>query len=254
MTSIPQLSRTIRKLLFVEANQLAAQAGVIQRQRMFSGASLLQLLVFGWLKHPQAGPSQLARFAGSLGLKLSKQAVEERFTRRTADWLLAVLQRGVQLLICAQAVSIPRLPRFTAVLVEDGSTISLPAALAQVWRECLRSGAQTDGAPGFAARQLEWPLRARGAAPRNAESLARAADAAREPVDRRSGVLCPDVAHAGNQAGRVLPDGLQRASGDVECPRGTRGGGRPVTHRWVRDGGYPGDLGSAQAGAGAPDR
>jgi len=123
-------------LLFVEANQLAAQAGVIQRQRVFSGASLLQLLVFGWLKHPQAGPSQLARFAGSLGLKLSKQAVEERFTRLTADWLLAVLQRGVQLLVCAEAVSIPLLQRFTAVLVEDGSTISLPASLKQVWRGC----------------------------------------------------------------------------------------------------------------------
>src|SRR5436305_640799 len=136
MTSIPQLSRTLRKLLFVEANQLAAQAGVIQRQRVFSGASLLQLLVFGWLKHPQAGPSQLARFAGSLGLKLSKQAVEERFTRLTADWLLAVLQRGVQLLVCAEAVSIPILQRFTAVLVEDGSTISLPASLKQVWRGC----------------------------------------------------------------------------------------------------------------------
>src|SRR5207237_8979919 len=78
MTSIPQLSRTLRKLLFVEANQLAAQAGVIQRQRVFSGASLLQLLVFGWLKHPQAGPSQLARFAGSLGLKLSQQTDEGR--------------------------------------------------------------------------------------------------------------------------------------------------------------------------------
>ncbi len=136
MTSIPQLSRTLRKLLFVEANQLAAQAGVIQRQRVFSGASLLQLLVFGWLKHPQAGPSQLARFAGSLGLHLSKQAVEERFTRLTADWLLAVLQRGVQLLVCAEAVSIPLLQRFTAVLVEDGSTISLPASLKQVWRGC----------------------------------------------------------------------------------------------------------------------
>lgn len=136
MTSIPRLSRALRKLLFVEANQLAAQAGVIQRQRVFSGASLLQLLVFGWLKHPQAGPSQLARFAGSLGLKLSKQAVEERFTKCTADWLLAVLQRGVQMLVCAQAVSIPLLQRFPAVLVEDGSTISLPVALKQVWRGC----------------------------------------------------------------------------------------------------------------------
>jgi len=107
---------------------------------VFSGASLLQLLVFGWLTNPQGGPSHLARFAGSLGLKLSKQAVEERFTMRTADWLLAVLRRGVQFLVCAKAVSIPLLKRFSAVLVEDGSTISLPSGLKQVWRGCGGSG------------------------------------------------------------------------------------------------------------------
>jgi hypothetical protein len=130
----------LRTLLCVEANQLAREAGVIQRQRVFTGASLLQLLVFGWLTNPRGGPSHLARFAGSLGLKLSKQAVEERFTMRTADWLLAVLRRGVQFLVCAQAVSIPLLQRFSAVLVEDGSTISLPAALKAVWRGCGGSG------------------------------------------------------------------------------------------------------------------
>src|SRR5947199_8124019 len=140
MTNIARLSGILRRLFFVEANQLADQAEVIQRHRVFSGATLVQLLVFGWLKNPQGGPSHLARFGGSLGLKLSKQAVEERFTMRTADWLLAVLRRGVQFLVCAQAVSIPLLKRFSAVLVEDGSTISLPSALKQVWRGCGGSG------------------------------------------------------------------------------------------------------------------
>jgi hypothetical protein len=134
MTSIPRLSRILRELFGGEANRLAEQTGVIQRQRIFSGASLLHLLVFGWLTHPQGGSSQLARFAGSLGLRLSKQAIEARFTMRTADWLLALLRRGVHYLVCADAVSLPLLQRFTAVLVEDGSTISLPAVLKQVWR------------------------------------------------------------------------------------------------------------------------
>src|SRR5258708_8802084 len=113
MTSIARLSGILRTLFFVEANQLARQAGVIQRSRVFSGASLLQLLVFGWLAHPQAGPSHLARFAGSLGLRVSKQAIEERFTMRTADWLLALPRRGWQFLGVSLAVSLrlpPRLP------------------------------------------------------------------------------------------------------------------------------------------------
>lgn len=65
MTSIPRVSGILRTLFFREANQLAKQAGVIQRQRVFSGASLVQLLVFGWLTNPQGGSSHLARFAGS---------------------------------------------------------------------------------------------------------------------------------------------------------------------------------------------
>lgn len=141
MTSIPRLSGVLRQLFGGEANRLAKEAGVIQRQRVFTGASLLCLLVFGWLKNPQGGPSFFARFAGSLDLTVSKQAIEERFTFVTAQWLLAVLRRGVQFLVCAQAVSLPLLQRFTAVLIEDGSTITLPAALKEVWRGCGGSGA-----------------------------------------------------------------------------------------------------------------
>jgi hypothetical protein len=55
-----------------------------------------------------------------------------------------VLGRGVQFLVCAQAMSIPPLKRFSAVLVEDGSTISLPAALKQVWRGCGGSSSEAD--------------------------------------------------------------------------------------------------------------
>ncbi|HLX58090.1 MAG TPA: IS4 family transposase [Ktedonobacteraceae bacterium] len=141
MASIPRLSGMLRRLFVVEAARLAQEAGVIQRQRVFSAASLLQLLVFGWLKNPHGGPSFLARFAGSLDLRVSKQAIEERFTMATAEWVLAVLRRGVQFLVCAQAVSLPLLQRFSAVLLEDGSTIALPAALKEIWQGCGGSGA-----------------------------------------------------------------------------------------------------------------
>src|SRR5258708_1018455 len=169
MTSIPRLSGILRTLFYVEANHLAEQAGVIQRQRVFSGASLVQLLVFGWLTKPQGGPSHLARFAGSLGLKLSKQAIEERFTMRTADWLLAVLRRGGQFLVCAEAGSVPVLARFSALLVEDCSSITPPTGLERGgggrWGEGVRRGSQNEGALGLDGRKLEWPVCARGTPP-----------------------------------------------------------------------------------------
>ncbi len=134
MTSIPQVSRMLRTLFEEDAIELGKQAGM--RQRTMSFTQLAWLLVLGWWKQPTAGPSALARFAGSLGSTLSKQAVDCHLTQRTADWLLALLQRAVEYVVCARAISLPLLQRFSAVLLEDGSSISLPSALGSVWGGC----------------------------------------------------------------------------------------------------------------------
>lgn len=56
MTSLARLSRILKTILVEEANTLARQMGVLQRERLLCGASLLQLLVFGWLTHPKGEP------------------------------------------------------------------------------------------------------------------------------------------------------------------------------------------------------
>ena len=134
MASIAQGSRAMRRLFEEEAEPLARQAGLRQRGMQF--AELAYVLVLGWWHRPGAGPSALARFGGTLGLRLSKQDVDCHFTALTAQWLLALLRRGVQELVCARGVSLPLLQQFSAVFVEDGSTISLPGALASIWRGC----------------------------------------------------------------------------------------------------------------------
>jgi hypothetical protein len=134
MTSIPQVSRMLRTLFEKDAVEPGKQAGM--RHRTISFTQLAWLLVLGWWKQPAAGPSALARFAGSLGSSLSKQAVDCHFTHRTADWRLSLLQRAVEYVVCAQAISLPLLQRFTAVLLEDGRSISLPNALKSVWGGC----------------------------------------------------------------------------------------------------------------------
>jgi hypothetical protein len=134
MSSIAQVSRAMRTVFEEEAGPLARHCGMRERGMRFH--ELAYLLVLGWWQCPQAGPSALARFAGSLGLSISKQEVDCHFTEWTAQWLLALLRRAVQVLMCAKGVSVPLLQQFTAVLVEDGSTISLPAALKTVWQGC----------------------------------------------------------------------------------------------------------------------
>jgi hypothetical protein len=117
-----------------DAAALAREAGL--RERTMSFSQLALLLVLGWWKHPSAGPSALARFAGSLGLSVCKQDIHSHFTERTAAWLLSVLRAAVREVVSANAVALPLLQQFTAVLIEDGSSISLPSVLKKVWGGC----------------------------------------------------------------------------------------------------------------------
>jgi hypothetical protein len=63
MTSIADLTQTLQTLLTTTADRIAAQTGCIQRLRKLSGASLVQILVLGWLHQPQATLNNLAQMA-----------------------------------------------------------------------------------------------------------------------------------------------------------------------------------------------
>lgn len=136
MESITRLSQALWTLFFETAPRLAKEQEIIKRQRCFSATSLLLVLVFGWLEHPLAGPSQLGRFAHTVGVKVSKQAIAERLTQQTAHWLQRVLETAISTLIAAYPLTQGVLARFPAVIVEDASSIELPEGLACLWRGC----------------------------------------------------------------------------------------------------------------------
>lgn len=142
MTSIPRMSRMLKQLFEHDSVELARAAGL--RQRKLTFVQLAFILVLGWWKQPQGGPSALSRFAGSLGVSIEKQGLDCHFTERTADFLLALLQRAVEYVVCANVVSVPLLQQFRAVLIEDGSSISLPSVLQRVWRGCGGRAATAD--------------------------------------------------------------------------------------------------------------
>lgn len=71
MITVPRMAKVLRKVFEIEARDLARSMGVIQRERKLTGATLLLLLVLGWLHQPHAGSSALARFAGTLGVRKS---------------------------------------------------------------------------------------------------------------------------------------------------------------------------------------
>src|SRR5260221_8761424 len=116
--------------------------GVIQRERKLHGTTLVLLLVLGWLHHPQAGSSALVRFAGTLGVRISKQGIEEHWTARTAEWLYEVLVRAIGCMLSAKAgVKLTlRLDLVQGPMLQDGRSHesrslvqSLPLAKGALW-------------------------------------------------------------------------------------------------------------------------
>jgi len=154
MESIPLLSQALRTLFFEVAPQLAQEQQVIKRQRCFSATSLLLVFILGWLQHPLAGPSQLARFACAMGVRVSKQAIAERLTEKTAQWLRSVLETAVSTLLFTSSQTQGLLARFPAVILEDASSVQLPAALAFLWKGCGGSGSASSVKLG-----VRWDLR-----------------------------------------------------------------------------------------------
>src|SRR5712692_7540740 len=136
MISLSRMAKVLRQVFERDARELARSMGVIERERKLHGTTLALLLVLGWLHHPQAGSSALARFAGTLGVRISKQGIEEHWTYRTAEWLYEVLLRAIGSLLSAKAVAVPLLRRFAGVYLEDGSSVVLPDGLERYWRGC----------------------------------------------------------------------------------------------------------------------
>src|SRR5207245_1355101 len=97
------------------------------------GAKFVQTLVFGWLANPEATYEELAQTAATLGVRISPQGLEQRFTETAAQCVERVVQAAVQQVIAAAPVAIPLLQRFTAVYIQDSTQVQLPAGLAPVW-------------------------------------------------------------------------------------------------------------------------
>ena len=137
MPSVSQIEEQLTYVMEERARILARETGCVQRERKFTGADLLQTLVFGWLAHPESSLEQLASTAATRDVVVSDSAIHNRFTQSCARFLHAVLQELTGIVVQAdQDVPVPLLRRFSNVIIEDSSSIALPDELAQQWQGC----------------------------------------------------------------------------------------------------------------------
>ena len=136
MTSVAYVEEQLRHVVETRANELARETGCIVRQRKLDGATLLQTLLFGFQQHPHASLEQLASTAQIRGVSVTDTAIDKRFNQECARFLHAVLQEMSSVVVqAAQAVPLKLLKRFSAVICEDSSTITLPDELVDLFCE-----------------------------------------------------------------------------------------------------------------------
>jgi len=136
MNIIPQVVKSIQYVLTSVSDFIAVETGFIQRLRKLSGSGFVQTLVFGWLANPNATLEQLTQTAATLGITITTQGLDKRFTDKAALCLLKILEAATATVIASKPVAIPILNRFNGVYIQDSSTITLPDTLAVIWSGC----------------------------------------------------------------------------------------------------------------------
>lgn len=136
MTTIPQVAEAMQVVLTSVADQAARATKFVQRESKMGGAAFAQALVFGWLENPEATLEELCQTAAAIGVVITPQGLDQRFTESAAQCLREVLEAAVDKVITAESAAIPVLERFSGVYLDDSSTVSLPDELSEVWRGC----------------------------------------------------------------------------------------------------------------------
>lgn len=136
MISITDVGEAMERVLSNTSDEAARVTRFLKRQSKLTPSKFVQTTVLGFLGDPQASLSQFSQVAAALGLQISPQGLDDRFTPEAAALLQEVLNAAVSEIIASDPVAIPLLQRFSAVILQDSSVINLPDALAKVWQGC----------------------------------------------------------------------------------------------------------------------
>jgi len=134
MENITQISQAMQTVLMEEADELGKKTGFIMREVKLTGRAFIQSLVFGFQSNPDLTYGELSQSAAMLGLEMSAQGLEQRFSQRAAEFVERVLETAVEKTIKGEKTNVPLLARFTGVYVRDSSIIELPKELKGIWR------------------------------------------------------------------------------------------------------------------------
>jgi hypothetical protein len=133
---VSQAAAAMQALFGENLDPLARETGCVQRERKFSGVSLLRTWVLTVLECPTAKDRDYRDMAARLNVLVSEQAIAERFSQGLVEFLAAALQQAVSHALAAKPLDAGLLRKFTDVRVGDSTTIGLPDEMAEQFPGC----------------------------------------------------------------------------------------------------------------------
>jgi len=128
---VERIPQALQAVFGSVSDEIARTCGFIKRERGFSGSEFVRTLVFGWLGRSRAAIESLAAKLG-----ISGSGLQQRLSREASECLRLVFSRALEVLLATRTARIPLLAKFNGLYVEDCTTISLPAALADEFPGC----------------------------------------------------------------------------------------------------------------------
>jgi hypothetical protein len=156
MSIVRSLAETLQQDLGPSLDQLGRDAGVIRRQRKFTGSTLLKTVVLTAMKSKTAGPLDYVLTASLLGVLVSPKAIRNRFNAKLVTFLRGVLERLLQRPFHVAPAVVPLFDRFTAVFVGDSTTVGLPDECAGEFPGC---GGRSGSGKAALKVQVLWDLK-----------------------------------------------------------------------------------------------
>jgi len=117
-----------------------------------TGAGFAQALIFSFMNKPVSTRQDVNQTASNAGMSLSTQGLDQRFNAKAAYFLDSLLAEAMQQMVSTVPQAQSLLSRFNGVYVSDSTIVSLPDALAPVFKG---HNGDTDAAAKVA---VQWDL------------------------------------------------------------------------------------------------
>lgn len=128
------------------AERANEQAQAVKRRRKLTPVTLAQSFIMALLAKPKADSEDVAKMAASLGIEISPQAMEQRYSTKLMEFFKALFEEMLSTVVKSEQALAPVLARFTEVKLIDSSVIALPNSIAEQYPGCGGSRGYTSAA------------------------------------------------------------------------------------------------------------